>query len=688
MNKAIHLVTSLIAFALVGASAHAASSYWDSNDITPGAGDTPTGTWGTDNFWSTDSTGAATTTAWTSGDIAVFSAGTDATNAFTVTVNGNQTAGGITFEEGVVTLSGGTITIGVASLPIVATTNATIDSVLAGPGTAGMTKSGTGTLTLNGANTYPGATAISAGVVAVGNANAFGSTAAQTTIGSGAQVQIGGGIALADTLTFTSPGNGVGSTGALRSISGSNSVDFINGGTAVGNSSRINIDAGTLFVRQINAANRTTLTFGGDGDFISAPNPATVNLDGLFWGGEPGNVIKEGSGTLTINGQCNIRGTFTVSAGTAKWGASNRFGNGGNVIPDLTVNGTFNLNGFNESVDGLNGAGSVVNAGTSTLSLRVGAGSTSHVASPNFTGVISGGTTLQKENATRNQTLSGTNTYTGNTIINAGTLALGATGSISNSPIINVASNATFDVSAVAGFTLGANQTLMGNGTVAGAVAVAAGGRVSSGASAGKLTFTGGLDLSAGGTNVWELAANSVSDPGTNFDQIVLTGGTLTLGGSSTLSINFIGTATAPVSSDPFWQSVRTWNIISATGAASTFSVIKNGSYPAGNFTTAANGSGIVLTFTPNVAPVAIPPLITSIVGAGTTSVVVNYSNTLAGTNYVVQYRTNFDTTNWNSPTNWTSLSPVPAVGSTSSSTDSPPAGDFGRLYRVYYVTP
>jgi hypothetical protein len=222
----------------------------------------------------------------------------------------------------------------------------------------------------------------------------------------------------------------------------------------------------------------------------------------------------------------------------------------------------------------------------------------------------------------------------------------------------------------------------MGNGTVVGSVAVAAGGRISSGASAGKLTLTGGLDLSAGGTNVWELAANSVTDPGTNFDQIVLTGGSLTLGGSSTLSINFIGTATAPISSDPFWQSVRTWTIISASGAASNFGVIQNGSYPAGSFTTSVNGSGIVLTFTPNAAPAVIPPLITSIVGAGTTSVAVNYSNTLAGTNYVVQYRTNFTSTNW------TSLSPVQAVGSTSSSTDSPAIGETNRFYRVYYVTP
>jgi hypothetical protein len=37
--------------------AHATNLYWDSNSTTAGAGATPTGTWGTSNFWNTDPTG-------------------------------------------------------------------------------------------------------------------------------------------------------------------------------------------------------------------------------------------------------------------------------------------------------------------------------------------------------------------------------------------------------------------------------------------------------------------------------------------------------------------------------------------------------------------------------------------------------------------------------------------------------
>jgi autotransporter-associated beta strand protein len=68
--------------------------------------------------------------------------------------------------------------------------------------------------------------------------------------------------------------------------------------------------------------------------------------------------------------------------------------------------------------------------------------------------------------------LTGTNTYTGNTTISAGTLTLGSAGSINNSSNIAVANGALLDVSAVnSGFTLGVAQTLSGSGVVNGTVA-------------------------------------------------------------------------------------------------------------------------------------------------------------------------------------------------------------------------
>jgi autotransporter-associated beta strand protein len=124
-------------------------------------------------------------------------------------------------------------------------------------------------------------------------------------------------------------------------------------------------------------------------------------------------------------------------------------------------------------------------------------------------------------------TLAASNSYTGTTSITGGTLSLASTGSISSSDTINVGAGAIFDVSAVAGFTLQATQSLSGTGTVQGDIALAAGANIAPGTSPGTLTFANNLNLSATGDSG---TGDLKFELGTSSDLVVLTAGALTLG--------------------------------------------------------------------------------------------------------------------------------------------------------------
>ena len=110
----------LILMILGSISLQAQTLYWDIDGKTAGAGGTaPADTWsttgGSNKNWTTSSGGTASTTWWSSGANAIFSAGTNATGSYTVTVSGTQNVSGITVQEGNPTLTGGTINFGDSS---------------------------------------------------------------------------------------------------------------------------------------------------------------------------------------------------------------------------------------------------------------------------------------------------------------------------------------------------------------------------------------------------------------------------------------------------------------------------------------------------------------------------------------------------------------------------------------------
>jgi autotransporter-associated beta strand protein len=130
-------------------------------------------------------------------------------------------------------------------------------------------------------------------------------------------------------------------------------------------------------------------------------------------------------------------------------------------------------------------------------------------------------------------TLSGANTYTGETKINAGALALAPGGTISSSATITVGSGALLDASAIGGLTVSSGQLLRGHGTVTGGVTVQSGGTLSPGSSPGFFNVNGGLTLNSGSTFEVELNGTTA---GSQYDQLVVASGSIALG-NATLSL-------------------------------------------------------------------------------------------------------------------------------------------------------
>ncbi|MCI0746009.1 MAG: autotransporter-associated beta strand repeat-containing protein [Verrucomicrobia subdivision 3 bacterium] len=126
--------------------------------------------------------------------------------------------------------------------------------------------------------------------------------------------------------------------------------------------------------------------------------------------------------------------------------------------------------------------------------------------------------------------LGGTYTYTGDTVVNAGTLALVQEGSLA-SPNITIHTDATLDASGTfsGALTLAAGQTLKGNGAITGTLIAAAGSTVSPGASVGALSAS--EDVTVQGTTVMEL------DAALDTNDVLRAGVFMTFGGTLQLAV-------------------------------------------------------------------------------------------------------------------------------------------------------
>ncbi|EBL2300454.1 AIDA autotransporter-like protein ShdA, partial [Salmonella enterica] len=415
----------------------------------------------------------------------------------TLTLSGTNTYSGGTLISGGTLVASNVEALGTGDVTdnavLELNTGGDFDNAISGSGQ--VEKSGDGTLTLSGSNTYTGGTTINDGTLIATSVDALGS--GDVTDNATLALNTGG--------TFDNTISGSGkvekSGDDALTLSGANSYT---GGTL--------ISGGTLIASNVEAlgtgdvTNNATLELNTGGDF-------TNNISGS------GQVVKSGDETLTLSGSNTYTGGTTINDGTLVATSVDALGSG-----DVTDNATLALNTGGTFDNTISGSGKVEKSGDDALTLS-GANS--------YTGgtLISGGTLVASnvealgsgdvtDNATLALntggtfdntisgsgqvvksgddvlTLSGSNTYTGGTTISGGTLIASNVDALGTGDVTN---DATLELNTGGDFT----NNISGNGQV-----------VKSGDDtltfSGSNTYTGGTLISSG-----TLVANDVNALGT-----------------------------------------------------------------------------------------------------------------------------------------------------------------------------
>lgn len=322
-------------------------------------------------------------------------------------------------------------------------------------------KTGAGNQILSGANTYFGWTQVSGGTLTAANGTALGSTVVGTTVFSDATLALTGGITVAAE-AIGLHGMGQGGGGALRSVSGNNTLT---GAITLGSAARINTDAD-----QFNITGGITgafdLTVGGAG---------TTNIASAIDTGA-GGLIKDGTGLLILGTANGFTGATTVNGGSLQVLATGAL----SATGLLTVNAPGSVQFLvDETVGNITGGGGILlaaagltlTAGDATNQSFAGAMGQIGAYAANFTKAGSGALTL-----------SGASTYTGTTTVNGGTLSV--TGGLASALVtVNAGASLQVDGTALANTATvnlngAANLTLTGSETIGALAAPLAGATV------------------------------------------------------------------------------------------------------------------------------------------------------------------------------------------------------------------
>lgn len=473
------------------------------------------------------------------------------------------------------TLAGNTITI--ASGYTLTFTNAsgttTVASLLDGAG--GLTKAGTGTVTLNNAgNDYTGATTISAGILATAGGGGIGDTSA-VTVASGATLSLGanetiGSLAGAGNVTlgsYTLTAGGDNSTtefsGAIDgsgtlakagtgtlTLSGTNTFTGgvsisggtleLKGGAALADTPAITFTGGTLLVSASEAVGGLSSSLGAgaisiaSGVVLTAKPTSTSTFSGVISGA--GGLTLDGSAVLTLSAANTFTGALIIgSSGATLTNASSIGGVTSIVFEGAGTLGTTTVNISSSASVTLNGTSGTITVGSGrTLTLS---------------GVISGTGDLISA-GTGSLVLSGANTFTGQLKINAGTTSISDAGNLGtgtamiiNNGVLSIGNDMTIakDIGiGSSGATISTVKAVTLSGAISGSGSFTVGGSGTGGGVVtltGANTMTGAINLTSTTTNGTMLVLTSASSVGaTSGVTIAATGNTVALQGGITLS--------------------------------------------------------------------------------------------------------------------------------------------------------